>query len=329
MKHNIAVVMGGFSPEFEVSMNSGEVVYKNLSKIKFNPYRVVITRKKWVVLDHDGGEHPMDLNDFSTTINGRKLTFDAVFNAIHGAPGEDGPLAGYFDLIEMPQTSSGQFESALTFNKAECSMLMKTQGVNIAEAYYLTRHESYNSDDVLSHVGLPCFVKPNRSGSSIGVTKVSQTENLTAAIDKAFEVDSRIIIEAMVKGIEVGCGVSNHTGQIKSLAATDIVPKNDFFDYESKYSGQSEEVTPARISEATYNQIMEESEFIYETLNLNGLARVDYIVTENGVPFFIEVNTVPGLSEESILPKQATYAGISLGDLFDATVEQTLASTKK
>lgn len=326
MKHNIAVVMGGFSPEYEVSMNSGNVVFKNLSKIKFNPYRVVITREKWVVLDADSNEHPIDMNDFSATIDGEKLTFDAVFNAIHGAPGEDGPLAGYFDLIGMPQTSSGQFESALTFNKAECSMLLKTQGVNTAEAYYLARHEQYNSDDILALVGLPCFVKPNRSGSSIGVTKVKEAEDLGAAITKAFEVDSQIIIEAMVKGVEVGCGVSNHSGQIRAMAATDIVPKNDFFDYESKYSGQSEEVTPARISEDTYNQIMEESEFIYESLNLNGLARVDYIVTENGVPFFIEVNTVPGLSEESILPKQALYTGISLGDLFDQTVERALES---
>lgn len=326
MKHNIAVVMGGFSPEYEVSMNSGNVVFKNLSKIKFNPYRVVITREKWVVLDADNNEHPIDMNDFSATIDGEKLTFDAVFNAIHGAPGEDGPLAGYFDLIGMPQTSSGQFESALTFNKAECSMLLKTQGVNTAEAYYLARHEQYNSDHILAQVGLPCFVKPNRSGSSIGVTKVKEAEELGAAIAKAFEVDSQIIIEAMVKGVEVGCGVSNHSGQIRAMAATDIVPKNDFFDYESKYSGQSEEVTPARISEDTYNQIMEESEFIYESLNLNGLARVDYIVTENGVPFFIEVNTVPGLSEESILPKQALYTGISLGDLFDQTVERALES---
>ena len=326
MKHNIAVVMGGFSPEYEVSMNSGNVVFKNLSKIKFNPYRVVITREKWVVLDANNNEHPIDMNDFSANVDGEKLTFEAVFNAIHGAPGEDGPLAGYFDLIGMPQTSSGQFESALTFNKAECSMLLKTQGVNIAEAYYLARHEQYNSDDILAQVGLPCFVKPNRSGSSIGVTKVKEAKDLGAAITKAFEVDSQIIIEAMVKGVEVGCGVSNHTGQIRAMAATDIVPKNDFFDYESKYSGQSEEVTPARISEDTYNQIIEESEFIYESLNLNGLARVDYIVTENGVPFFIEVNTVPGLSEESILPKQALYTGISLGDLFDQTVERALES---
>lgn len=324
MKHNVAVVMGGFSPEYEVSIASGTMVYENLSKLKFNPYKVVITRQKWVVLDDHHKEYPIDLNDFSATINGEKLTFDVVFNAIHGAPGEDGPLAGYFDLIGMPQTSSGQFESALTFNKAECSMLLKGLGVNIAEAYYLARHEDYNPEEIVAHVGLPCFVKPNRSGSSIGVTKVSRYSEMQVAIEKAFEVDSQIIIEAMVRGTEVGCGVTNHRGYVKALAATDIVPKNDFFDYESKYSGLSEEVTPARIGDDTYAQILEESEFIYESLNLNGLARVDYIVTENGVPFFIEVNTIPGLSKESILPKQAQYAGISLSELFDQVVETTL-----
>ncbi|HAD96847.1 MAG TPA: D-alanine--D-alanine ligase [Cryomorphaceae bacterium] len=325
MKHNIAVVMGGFSSEYDVSVASGNVVFENLSKIRFNAYRVLIRRDKWVVL-HNEQEFPVDKNDFSALIDGQKLTFDAVFNAIHGAPGEDGPLAGYFDLIGMPQTASGQFESALTFNKAECSMLLKGLGVNIAEAYYLARHEEYDSDEILAQVGLPCFVKPNRSGSSIGVSKVKSVTDLEEAIEHAFEVDSQIIIEAMVKGIEVACGVSNHSGFIKALAVTDIVPKNEFFDYESKYSGLSEEITPARIAEGTYAQILEESEFIYESLNLNGIARVDYIVTENGVPFLIEVNTIPGLSKESILPRQAVYAGITLGELFDQSVENALKS---
>ncbi|MEQ9262540.1 MAG: D-alanine--D-alanine ligase [Owenweeksia sp.] len=327
MKHNIAVVMGGFSSEYDVSIQSGNVVFENLSKIHFNPYLVLIRKDRWVVL-HNKAEYPIDKNDFSAQIDGEKLRFDAVFNAIHGAPGEDGPLAGYLDLIGLPQTSSGQFESALTFNKAECSMLLKGLGVNIAEAYYLARHEEYNAEDIITQVGLPCFVKPNRSGSSIGVSKVKSAADLNEAIEAAFDVDSQIIIEAMVKGTEVACGVSNHSGFIKALAATDIVPKNEFFDYESKYSGLSEEVTPARIPEGTYAQVMEESEFIYESLNLNGIARVDYIVTENGVPFLIEVNTIPGLSNESLLPKQAQYAGVSLGELFDQTVENALKSKK-
>ena len=323
MKHNIAIVMGGFSSEYDISIESGNMVYNHLSTEKFNLFKVIITREKWE-LEHNGSFYPVDKNDFSVLIDGKKITFDAVFNAIHGAPGEDGPLAGYFDLIAMPQTGSGQFESALTFNKAECSLLLKGIGVNIAEAYYLARHEEYNEEEIIHHVGLPCFVKPNRSGSSIGISKVERTEDLKAAIEKAFEIDTQIIIEAMVKGTEVACGVSNYSGSIKSIAITDVVPQNDFFDYESKYSGRSEEITPARIDEKTYQQIMEESEFIFESLNLNGIARVDYIVTHNSVPFLIEVNTIPGLSKESFIPKQAKYAGISLNELFDRTVENAL-----
>jgi len=328
MKYTVAVVMGGFSGEYEVSLNSGEVVYQNLSRIKYDTYKIIITRDKWVLLTDEGKEYPIDKNDFSATLNDEKITFDAVFNVIHGSPGEDGPLAGYLEMLGIPQTSSGQFESGLTFNKAECSMLLKGLGVNIAEAYYLARHENYIPEEIIEHVGLPCFVKPNRSGSSIGISKVKTIDDLEEAIDLAFEHDSQIIIEAMVKGTEIACGVSNYSGHIKALACTDIVPKNEFFDYESKYSGLSEEITPARIDPGTYSQIMEESEFIYESLNLNGIARIDYIVTENGVPFLIEVNTIPGLSKESILPRQVKYLGLSLGDFFDATVENILKSKK-
>lgn len=328
MKYNIAVVMGGFSSEFDVSIESGRMVMENLSQDKFNIYKVLITRESWLV-ETTTGSFPIDKNDFSFTENSQKIKFDAVFNAIHGAPGEDGPLAGYFDLIKMPHTGSGQFESALTFNKAECSLLLKSIGVNIAEAYYLAKHEEYSSKEIIDHVGLPCFVKPNRSGSSIGISKVKTIEGLPVAIKKAFDIDSQIIIESMVQGTEVACGVSNYSGKIKSIAITDVVPNNEFFDYDSKYSGKSEEVTPARIPKDTYQQIMEESEFIFESLNLNGISRVDYIVTENGVPFMIEVNTIPGLSDESFIPKQTAFAGIPLSVFFDSVVENSLKTKTK
>lgn len=324
MKKNIAVIMGGYSAEYEVSIGSGNFVFEHLDKITYNVIKVLIKKDKWVALVNDA-EYPIDKNDFSFTAPSGKIVFDAVFNAVHGHPGEDGPLAGYFNLIGMPQTGSDQFESALTFNKAECSMLLKASGVNIAEAFYLARHEAYDVKDILKHVGLPCFVKPNRSGSSIGISRVNKKEELQAAINKAFEIDSQIIVETMVKGIEVGCGVSNHNDKISAIAITEIVPKNEFFDYESKYSGLSQEITPARIDESTYSQILEESEFIYESLNLNGLARIDYIITKNGVPFLIEVNTIPGLSKESILPKQFAYAGLKPGDVFNANIAQALS----
>lgn len=328
MKQNIAVVMGGFSSEFDVSLQSGRVVMENLSHDKFNLYKVLITRESWLV-ETSSGSFPIDKNDFSFTNNEEKIIFDAVFNAIHGSPGEDGPLAGYFDLIELPHTGSGQFESALTFNKAECSLLLKSIGVNIAEAFYLAKHEDFSVEEIISHVGLPCFVKPNRSGSSIGISKVNSLEELPKALDYAFEIDSQIIIESMVIGIEVACGVSNYSGTIKSIAISDVVTKNEFFDFDAKYSGESEEITPARIPQETYLQIMEESEFIFESLNLNGIGRVDYIVTENGVPFMIEVNTIPGLTDESFIPKQAAYAGIPLSELFDRVVENALKSKTK
>lgn len=328
MKNTVAVVMGGFSPEFEVSLKSAEVVYRNLSKIKYEPYRVLISPEKWVALDDEGKEYPINRADFSFDKNGQRVAFDVVFNAIHGSPGEDGPLAGYFEMLKIPQTASGQFESALTFNKAECSLLLKQRGVVIPEAVYLRQGEDYNSEEILDKLGLPCFVKPNRSGSSIGVSKVKSEVELQAALDMAFAVDSRVVIERMIKGLEVGCGVSDHNGYISALACTDIEPVNEFFDYESKYSGRSREVTPARIDESTYQQIMEESEFIFRSLDLKGLTRVDYIVNEHGVPFFIEVNTVPGLSAESILPKQAEYLGISLGELFDSSVAEALKRKK-
>lgn len=326
MKKNIAVLMGGYSSESEVSMASGQVVFDNLDANLYNLYKVIISKEKWVAIA-DGNEYHIDKNDFSFSLAGSKITFDAAFNVIHGSPGEDGPLAGYLQMMGIPQTASDHFESALTFNKAECSLLLKSQGINIAEAFYLARHESYDTEEIIEHVGLPCFVKPNRSGSSIGISKVNVKADLDDAIEHAFEIDSQIIIEAMVKGTEVGCGVSNHSGFVKALALTEIRPKNEFFDYESKYSGLSAEITPAEINEGVYAQIMEETEFIYESLNLKGLCRVDYIITDNDVPFLIEVNTVPGLSAESILPKQAKFLGISLSELFNASLERCF--TKK
>ncbi len=324
MKKNIAVAMGGFSQEFDVSMQSGQVVFDSLSREKFNVFKVLIAKAKWVLLDESGDEFPIDKNDFSFIKNDEKFRFDAVFNAIHGKPGEDGPLAGYFELIGMPQTASGHFQSALTFNKKECSLLLQKWGVTIPKAVYLSENETVDFSKIIEKTGLPVFVKPSRSGSSVGVSKVSDEKDLRNAIEKAREIDTEIIIEKMISGTEVGCGVSNHSGEIGALACTDIVPKNEFFDYDSKYSGESEEITPARIPKDAHQKIMEESEFIYKKLNLNGLARVDYILTNDGTPYFIEVNTIPGLSKASILPKQLAYLRLNLGEIFDLCVEKAV-----
>lgn len=324
MKTRVAIAMGGFSPEFEISMLSGNVVYENLDRTRYEPYKALILKDRWVV-EMDGKEYPIDKNDFSITLDNGKVLFDVVFMAIHGTPGEDGLLQAYFELIGLPHTTSPQFESALTFNKAECSALLKYFGVNTPNAYYLAKHETANPDEIVDALGLPLFVKPNRSGSSYGVSKVKSKSELPAAIEKAFQYDTQIVMESAVIGTEVGCGVTNFGGKIEAIAITEIVPANEFFDYESKYSGQSKEITPARIPAHLAKQITEESEFIYESLNLHGIARVDYIISQEGTPFLIEVNTVPGLSEESIVPKQAASRGISLGEFFHQAIQTTLA----
>ena len=323
MKKRVALVFGGYSAEHEVSVKSAQVVKEHLDAHIYEVIPVKISRAKWVALADDQ-EYPINLNDFTFERKGEKIGFDTVFNAVHGHPGEDGPLAGYFELMGIPHTSSGQFESALTFNKAECNILLQSFGLKTPQAVFLTGADEARPEEILETVSLPCFVKPSRSGSSIGVTKVKEAQDLLQAIAKARDIDTKVLIESMVKGLEVGCGVSNHTGRVEALAVTDIIPANEFFDFESKYSGQSEEVTPARIDAELYQKIMRQTEFVYQKLGLSGLVRVDYIINENDEPVLIEVNTVPGFSAESILPKQAQHAGYSLSQLFNATLAQSL-----
>lgn len=322
-RKRIAIVMGGYSAEWEVSLQSAEVVYQHLDHTRFEAYLVRLERHYWRVIEGEE-EYPIDKDDFSFEKGGQKFEFDAIFNAIHGTPGEDGPLAGYFELLNIPQTASGQFESALTFNKAECNLLLKNYGIPVPEAVFLHGYEEIDPATIVAKVGLPCFVKPSRSGSSIGVTKVKKEEELKVAIAKAKEVDQKVLVEQMIDGLELGCGVSDHTGAVAAIAVTDIVPKNEFFDYESKYSGLSEEVTPARIEAPVYEEILRRSEFVYRQLGLRGLVRIDYILRGQKEPVLIEVNTVPGLSKESILPKQARYSGIGLDQLFNQCLENIL-----
>jgi D-alanine-D-alanine ligase len=320
---NIAVVMGGFSAEYEVSLQSAQVVHEHLDPHRYRVFRVLIHRDRWEVW---AGEQrlPVNRDDFSFTLQGEHIRFDAVFNTLHGSPGEDGMLAGYLDMLGIPQTGSGTLESALTFSKGECNVLLARYGIATPQAVFLPYAQSINTEALLEKVGLPCFVKPSRSGSSIGISKVKAAPELIPAIETARAIDSRVLIEGMVPGTEAGCGVSDHTGAPQALAVTDIVPKNEFFDYESKYSGLSEEVTPARISADHYRRIMEISEEVYRLLGLHGLVRIDFILHPQRGPVLIEINTVPGLSAESILPKQAGHAGLSLSQLFNATLAQTL-----
>ncbi len=322
----IGIVMGGYSAEYEVSIGSGNVVYQNLLNSGFELYRLELTAEKWEAIDEAGQRYPIAMDDFSFQLGERKVRFDAIFNAIHGHPGEDGPLAGYFDMLQIPYTSSGQFASALSFNKAECNILLAHYGFKVPRSVFLHFEQDLKSQEIIERLGLPCFVKPCRSGSSIGVSKVSRAEELEDAIAKAEEIDPKVLIEGMISGLELACGVSDHNGSAEALAVTHIKPKNDFFDYESKYSGLSEEITPAEIDPDTYQKVMRLSERAYRLLELKGVARVDYILDTGGEPVLIEVNTVPGLSEQSILPRQAKYIGLSLADLFKANLEKVLPS---
>ena len=319
----IAVVMGGFSEEYEVSLQSAQVVCAQLDPQRFRAYPVLISTERWEVwLEEE--RIPLQREDFSFYHHGEKIQFQAVFNAIHGSPGEDGVLGSYLQLLGIPQTGSDTLGSALTFSKGECNLFLRSQGIPTPPAVFLPYPREIDGPALLEEVGLPCFVKPSRSGSSIGITKVKEADQLLPAIAAARKLDSKVLVVGMVSGRETACGVSDHQGTVQSLAVTDIVPKNEFFDYESKYSGLSEEITPARIADEHYRYIMRTSEEVYRLLGLRGLVRVDFIVDERRGPVLIEINTVPGLSQESILPKQAVHAGLELGKLFGQSLEQAL-----
>jgi D-alanine-D-alanine ligase len=320
MKKNIAIVMGGYSSEAGISLKSGQVVYENLDREKYVPHRVHILKDKWVYVDESDREHPINREDFSTTVNGYKIRFDFVFNAIHGHPGEDGTLLAYFDLLGLPHSSASFYQMAVAFNKRDCLSLLKPYGVHTAKSVYLNQGDEFNPDSILARTGLPCFVKPNRAGSSFGISKVHKKEDLAAALDKAFKEDSQILIEEFLDGTEVSVGVITLKDKVKVMPSTEIVTENDFFDYEAKYLGASQEITPARISETQRMNVRKEAEKIYSTLQLKGLSRIDFMLVGD-IPYFIELNMVPGLSAESILPKQAEEAGMTLTELFDSAIE--------
>lgn len=320
---NVAIIMGGYSSEYKISLTSGNVVYNNINLAKFNPYRIHIFKEKWVYVDENDAEFPVDKNDFSVTINGNKINFDVVFNAIHGTPGEDGLMQAYFELLNIPQTSCDYYQAALTFNKRDMLSVLKPYGIKTAESYYLNLGDEINVDKILAKVGLPCFVKPNKSGSSFGISKVKMKEEFLPAIENAYKEDDEIIIESFLDGTEVSVGVINYKGNVTVLPITEIVSENDFFDYEAKYLGKSKEITPARISEELKVKIETVAKRAYEVLKMKGFSRSEFIIVNNE-PHMLEMNTIPGLTTESILPQQAREAGISLPELFENAIELAL-----
>jgi len=322
---NIAIIMGGYSSEYQISLKSGNVVFETLSTSKYNAYRIHIFKDKWVYVDKDDIEIPIDKNDFSINIDSFKITFDCVFNAIHGSPGEDGFMQAYFELLNIPQTSCNMYQAGLTFNKRDCLSVLKPYGIKTAESFYLNLGDAVNENDIIAKVGLPCFVKANKAGSSFGITKVHKIADLQNAIDVAFKEDDEILIESFLGGTEVSVGVIKYKGETKVLPITEIVSENDFFDYEAKYLGKSQEITPARLTKIQENKVNKVAKKVYEILKMTGFSRSEFIF-KNGEPHLLEMNTVPGLTRESILPQQAAAAGISMSDLFDNAIEEALKS---
>ncbi|MBU2950260.1 D-alanine--D-alanine ligase [Tamlana agarivorans] len=324
MKKNIAIIMGGYSSEYKISLTSGNVVYETLDQSKYTAYRIHIFKDKWVYVDANNNEHPVDKNDFSISAQGKKITFDCVFNAIHGSPGEDGYMQGYFKLLNLPHTSCDMYQAGITYNKRDLLSILKPYGIKTAESFYLNLGDTVDADAIISKVGLPCFVKANKAGSSFGVSKVHKKEALQSAVDVAFKEDDEIIIESFLDGTEVSVGVISYKGEVIVLPITEIVSENDFFDYEAKYEGKSQEITPARLTKAQEAQVNKEAKKVYEVLKMKGFSRSEFIF-KDGEPHLLEMNTIPGLTRESILPQQAAAANIPLADLFANAIEEALA----
>ena len=320
---NIAIIMGGYSSEVEISLKSGEVVYQHLNRKLYQPFRVLILKDKWVALDDANNEYPINKHDFSTEILGKKITFDCVFNAIHGEPGENGKILAYFELLGIPHTSAPAYQMALTFNKRDTLSVVKAYKIKTAISIYLNKGDVVDTDLIIKKVGLPCFVKPNNAGSSFGISKVHTKDKLLPALEIAFKEDTEILIESFLDGTEISVGVIEYDNKIKVLPITEIVSENDFFDYEAKYQGKSQEITPARISKTQEENAITTAKKVYKILNMSGFSRSEYIFIGDE-PYFLEMNTVPGLTEDSLLPQQVNKAGISLEDLFGNAIKQAM-----
>ncbi len=323
-KKHIAVIMGGYSNECEISLSSGQTVCDNLDPNKYHIYPIHITNEGWFYIHSKKQKVNINKADFSFAVNGQIIKPDAVYNTIHGTPGEDGLLQAYFKLLNIPQTSPDFYPAALSFNKRDCLSVLKKYGIKCATSFYLNKGEEYSIDTIISQVGLPCFVKPNRAGSSFGVSKVYRVEEFKNALELAFTEDTEIIIETALNGTEVSVGVFNDQNKIIALPPTEIVSERDFFDYEAKYLGKSQEITPARISIEETQRILTQAKRIYTLLNLKGITRSDFII-QDGEPYFIEINTNPGLSKESIVPKQVLESGMTLSRFFDILIQNVVS----
>ena len=323
MKKNIALVTGGYSGESVISYKSAETIRKNLDQDKWNVYLIDIHPQGWFYENKDHVRVPVDKNDFSILADGQKITFDAVLVGFHGTPGEDGKLQGYFDCLGIPYTSCDAATSALTFNKRYTVAVAAFAGIPVAKSLHLFKHTAMTPEQILAQLKLPVFVKPNNGGSSLGMSKVSEAGKLQEALDKAFREDEQVLVEEAIVGREFTIGVFRTKGQVITLPITEIITKNEFFDFEAKYQGASEEVTPAVLDEAIADKIRAEAKKAYAVFNCRGVVRMDFIFeAEQQKPFLLEINTVPGQSEASIVPQQVKAMGWTLKDFYTALVEE-------
>ncbi|MDR2009504.1 MAG: D-alanine--D-alanine ligase [Bacteroidales bacterium] len=327
-KPNIAVLGGGYTSERQISLNSAKQVFDSIDNKRFNAYLIDVTTEGMFFLT-DNDRISVDLNSFSINIDNNIIIFDFAYIVLHGSPGEDGKIQGYFDIMNIPYSSCGVFTSSLTFNKVACKKILADSGITMAKSTVIHKEECFSVDEIISMVGLPCFVKPNTSGSSYGITKVYEKEEFIDAVNKAAEEDSTIIVEEFIKGTEVSCGILKTSKNIHIFPVTEIYTKNDYFDTEAKYTpGFTEEITPARITKEETKLVQENTSIIYDELECKGIVRVDYII-KNGVPYFLEINSIPGMSAESIIPKQIRSAGKTIAEILSEVIDDGLLNPTK
>ncbi|MDD2283832.1 MAG: D-alanine--D-alanine ligase [Paludibacter sp.] len=328
MKPTIAIVAGGDSSEVVVSLKSAAGLLSFMDKNRYNLYQVTLTKQAWLVDISENEKAEIDRKDFSFTCENKKVKFDFAYITIHGTPGEDGILQGYFELIGLPYSTCGVLASALTFNKFTCNQYLKNFGLKVSEAVLLRIGQTISADEVAEKIGFPCFVKPNVGGSSFGVTKVKSKEDVQPAIEKAFKEGNQVMIEAFMQGTEVTCGIYKIKSKSVVLPVTEVVPHNEFFDFDAKYKGQVDEITPARISKELTERIQHLTSAIYDILGCKGIIRIDYIITEGEVINLLEVNTTPGMTPTSFIPQQVRAAGLEMKDVLTDIIENELIHRK-
>jgi D-alanine-D-alanine ligase len=325
MKKRIAIVTGGYSGESVISYKTAQTIAAQIDREKFIPYVIDIHPSGWFYTNGSGTKTPVDKNDFSIMDGNEKIRFDVALLALHGTPGEDGKLQGYFDCLDIPYTSCNTATSAITFNKSYTVAVAARAGIRVANSVLLFKGDTFNTEDILKQLGLPVFVKPNNGGSSIGMSKVTKAEQLPLAIEKAFHEDAQVLIESFISGRELTIGVFKSGNEIIPLPITEIIAKNEFFDFEAKYEGASDEITPAQVSETIAEKIRKAAVRLYHLFNCSGVVRIDFIYNEaEGDPYMLEINTVPGQSEASLVPQQIRAMGWTLQQFYTTLIESCL-----